>query len=141
MFKKYIWFFLFLNSIFGFNLNSFRQIDCNNRKIKPNSKTFLIDIDDTICVAKDGDYRNSIPLYKYIKTFNNLYDKGNEVHYWTARGINSDINWDDLTIRQLKLWNVKYSTLNMGKPHYDVWIDDKALNVRDIIFVNDIDLN
>ena len=133
MFKTYFWYFLFLNSILGFNLNSFREIDCNTRKINPDSKSFIIDIDNTICVAKNNDYTNSIPLCKNINYFNNIYDNGNEIHYWTARGINSGINWDDLTIRQLKLWNVKYSTLNMGKPHYDIWIDDKAINVGDII--------
>ena len=133
MFKTYFWYFLFLNSILGFNLNSFREIDCNTRKINPDSKSFIIDIDNTICFAINNNYPNSIPLYKYINYFNNIYDNGNEIHYWTARGINSGINWDDLTIRQLKLWNVKYSTLNMGKPHYDIWIDDKAINVGDII--------
>ena len=136
MIKKFFWGFLLIHNVLGFNLNSFRQIHCNKRKIKPNIKTFIIDIDDTICVSNDGDYRNSIPIYKYIHAFNKLYDKGNEIHYWTARGTNSGINWDELTYKQLKLWNVKYSTLNIGKPHYDLWIDDKALNIMDII-IND----
>ena len=53
------------------------------------------------------------------------------MHYWTARGALSGINWDEFTVQQLESWNVKYDSINMGKPHYDVWVDDKAINARD----------
>lgn len=98
-------------------------------------KSYIIDIDGTICKTLKSEYTKSIPNYKNINIFNSLYEDGNEVHYWTARGANSGINWDKFTIEQLKLWGVKYNTLNMGKPHYDVWIDDKAINA-DIVSVN-----
>ena len=52
------------------------------------------------------------------------------MHYWTSRGALSKKNWDKLTVKQLLSWGVKYHTINMGKPHYDVWIDDKAINVK-----------
>ena len=41
-----------------------------------------------------------------------------------------------LTIDQLSQWGVKYDQLVMGKIHYDILIDDKALNSED---VKDID--
>ena len=69
---------------------------------------------------------------KNIDFFNNLYDKGNIIHYWTSRGMNSGKNWDAFTIAQMKAWKVKYDTLNMNKPHYDYWIDDKAINIDDV---------
>ena len=31
----------------------------------------------------------------------------------------------------MKIWGVKYNTLNIGKMHYDYWIDDKAINIDD----------
>ena len=96
-------------------------------------KKYMIDIDGTICNTTNSDYVNSIPNYHNIKIFNQLYDAGNEVHYWTARGANSGINWDNFTILQLGLWNVKYTTLNLGKPHYDVWIDDKSLHPDELV--------
>ena len=37
----------------------------------------------------------------------------------------------ELTVQQLKDWNVKYHELIMGKPSYDVIIDDKAYNYDD----------
>ena len=34
----------------------------------------------------------------------------------------------ELTVKQLKDWNVKYHKLIMGKPSFDIIIDDKAYN-------------
>ena len=31
-----------------------------------------------------------------------------------------------LTINQLKKWNIKFHILIMGKPSFDIYIDDKA---------------
>tara|TARA_Y100000287_G_scaffold181787_1_gene178363 strand:+ start:5055 stop:5507 length:453 start_codon:yes stop_codon:yes gene_type:complete len=130
--------FLFTNNHSdGFNFNLFRQIAhkphvyCN-----PNSdaKIYIIDIDGTICSKTKSEYNNCEPIYENIQVFNELYMKGNQIHYWTARGANSGKNWDHLTIKQLDEWHVHYCSINMGKPHYDVWIDDKAHNAD--IFCN-----
>ena len=59
-----------------------------------------------------------------------LSEKGHQIHYWTARGANSGKNWDELTVQQLNSWGVRYNSINMGKPHYDIWIDDKAINAK-----------
>lgn len=110
----------------------FRQVHKIHKNIfNKNRKIFMIDIDGTICTKTNSEYNSCIPIYKNIEKFNHLYDEGHEVHYWTARGANSGKKWDKLTIQQLKEWCVKYDTINMGKPHYDVWIDDKAINVND----------
>jgi hypothetical protein len=91
---------------------------------------YYIDIDGTICTHEvSGDYDLAKPYDDRILRFNELYDSGNEVHYWTARGTQSGKDWIDYTKLQLSAWGVKYTTLNVGKPHYDVWIDDKAVNV------------
>ena len=113
-------------------LPNIRRVAYDERKLIKDSKKFMIDIDGTICKTEKSNYHGSIPIKKNIKLFNELYDKGHEIHYWTARGDNSGLVWDYFTILQLKEWNVKYTSLNMGKPHYDVWIDDKAINVEDI---------
>ena len=97
-----------------------------------NCRSFMIDIDGTICNTHNSDYLKSIPRAKNIALFNKLYDQGHQIHYWTARGANSGKNWDEFTVMQLKQWNVKYTTINMGKPHYDIWIDDKAINANDV---------
>lgn len=96
---------------------------------------YLVDVDDTICYGTESSYYDAKPHVDRIKHFNELYDQGHEVHYWTARGSSSGLNWYDLTLDQLKDWGVKFHSFNVGKPTYDVWIDDKAVNV-DAYFTN-----
>ena len=36
----------------------------------------------------------------------------------------------NLTLKQLKKWGVKYNQLIMGKPSFDLYIDDKNLNFK-----------
>lgn len=91
---------------------------------------YIIDIDGTICHDSHGDYVHAVPFAKRIQHFNKLYDQGNEIHYWTARGSRSGKDWSELTRKQLEIWGVKYHSLQLGKPVYDIWIDDKAQNVE-----------
>ena len=90
---------------------------------------YIVDIDGTICTVTNGDYSNAEPYLSRIAHFNMLYDAGNEIHYWTARGANTGKNWDDITLMQLADCGAKYTTAKTGKPAYDIWIDDKAFNV------------
>tara|TARA_A100001015_G_C14836876_1_gene650834 strand:- start:471 stop:1001 length:531 start_codon:yes stop_codon:yes gene_type:complete len=106
-------------------------IDKLERKMSLNRHKYMIDIDGTICKTENSNYPSSIPNYEMINKFNKLYFNGNEVHYWTARGAISGKNWDEFTLNQLESWGVKYTSINMGKPHYDTWIDDKAVNAFD----------
>lgn len=142
-----LWFAYFANSltisqIQNHKLPLIKRVAYDDRKPIENSKSFMIDIDGTICKTENSDYHNSVPFKDKIKAFNELYDMGHEIHYWTARGANSGIIWDYFTILQLKEWKVKYTSLNMGKPHYDVWIDDKAINADDIYaYIYDLKYN
>ena len=92
---------------------------------------YMVDIDGTICYTDGSNYKESKPNEGRIEILNKLYDEGNELHYWTARGANSGIDWQEFTEAQLKGWGVKFTTVKMGKPHYDLWIDDKAINDRE----------
>lgn len=89
---------------------------------------YIVDVDGTICTNTNGDYKNAKPITDRIRHFNDLYDQGHEIHYWTARGGNSGIDWSELTMTQFVEWNVKCTSLKLGKPPYDLWIDDKAVN-------------
>jgi hypothetical protein len=100
----------------------------------------ICDIDGTICnPVKENDqwvYIKHTPIVDRIERMNKLYDEGHTIIYWTARGSTSGIDHSELTQRQLDEWGVKYSELRLGKPSYDIWIDDKAFN--DKAFFNDI---
>jgi hypothetical protein len=57
-----------------------------------------------------------------------LYDQGNNIVYWTARGQTSKTDHTELTTIQLKEWGCKYHELKMDKPSFDILIDDKTIN-------------
>ena len=92
------------------------------------SREIYVDIDNTICKTIGMNYADSTPIEDNIKIINTLYDTGNNITYWTARGTKSGIDFRRLTEEQLRKWGVKYHELKMGKPAYDILIDDKAIN-------------
>ena len=80
-----------------------------------------------------GLYDKAKPINEQIHKINKLYDEGNTIIYWTARGTVTGINWFDLTKEQLDSWGCKYHDLRVGtKPHYDLWVDDKSKRIEEI---------
>ena len=91
-----------------------------------------IDIDETICGYKGKrDYPKAIPNIRNIVKANKLYDEGHTIVYWTARGAVTGIDWTELTKEQLDKWGAKHNELKLDKPFYDIFIDDKNINVKD----------
>jgi|TARA_B110000967_G_scaffold182721_1_gene200855 hypothetical protein len=88
-----------------------------------------VDIDETICYYEEKrDYNIAKPYHNRISKVNKLYDEGNTIVYWTARGTVTQENWFHVTLNQLNTWNCKFHELRMGKPAYDLFIDDKNIN-------------
>lgn len=91
-----------------------------------------VDIDNTICKTKSNDYSKALPIYENIEKINKIYDKGNYIVYWTARGTKTGVNWKKITENQFKNWGVKYHKLLFGKPCYDFLICDKTKRIEEI---------
>ena len=99
-------------------------------------KILCFDIDGIICKTKKNYYRNSKPIKKNIIQINNYYEKGYFIKIFTSRFMgrskenvsNAKKKGYLFTQKQLKKWGIKYDKLIMGKPSYDVFIDDKAFN-------------
>ncbi len=88
-----------------------------------------VDIDETICNSpEDRNYSMAKPIVKNIQKINKLYDEGNTIIYWTARGTGSGIDWSQTTKEQFIQWGVKHHDVKFGKPIYDLFIDDKNIN-------------
>jgi mannose-6-phosphate isomerase-like protein (cupin superfamily) len=94
------------------------------------SKKYFIDLDNTLCTTKNSAYNDSKPIIERINYVNELKNQGNHITIWTARGSKSGIDHTDLTKQQLDEWGVKYDNLIVGKPNYDIYIDDKSFNVE-----------
>ena len=101
---------------------------------------YCVDIDGTICSPTIGrDYENAQPWQHRIDVINKLYDDGDYIIYFTARGMGRFAGDPDagakasailfeLTKEQLDSWGCKYHELILGKPHADYFIDDKGIN-------------
>jgi len=88
-----------------------------------------VDIDETICYYEgDRNYSLALPYIERISKINDLYDNGNTIIYWTARGTITQDNLFVITYNQLNNWKCKFHELRMGKPSYDLFIDDKNIN-------------
>ncbi len=97
---------------------------------------YVFDIDNTICKTEGSNYSESQPWIDRIAEINELYDSGHTVIYFTARGMGRTNNnvieahkiLYSFTKRQLESWGAKHTTLMLGKPAADVYIDDKGMN-------------
>ena len=70
-------------------------------------------------------------LYKCA--INKLFDEGNEITYYTARGALTGIDYFELTKNQLIKWGAKHHNLSVGeKPYYDLLICDKTKRIEEI---------
>ena len=104
---------------------------------------YCIDIDGIICSPTVGrDYASAQPWRDRIDVVNKLYDEGNYIIYFTARAMGrfagdpdapakATALMKDLTELQLRVWGCKYHELILGKPHADLFIDDKGVNCND----------
>ena len=96
---------------------------------------YCFDIDGTICTpgtCRECQYEGATPKKDRIKVINKLYDEGNTIVYWTARGSRKQIDWTELTAKQLAEWGVKYNELRVDKPFYDLFIEDKSLRPEEL---------
>jgi len=93
-----------------------------------------VDIDNTICATPDNlEYDKAVPMAENIEKINNLFEQGNRIVYWTARGCVTGIDWTDVTTKQLDSWGAKYHELRMNeKPPYDLLICDKTKRIEEI---------
>ena len=114
------------------------------------NKIIAFDLDDVLCFRTSNEtgidkYHTCYPNNEMIEIVNKYYDSGATIKIYTARGMTifgGDVNkiysnLYNLTLNQLKNWNVKFHELVMGKLHYDLLIDDKVLNSLNIEKIGD----
>jgi glycerol-3-phosphate cytidylyltransferase len=100
-------------------------------------KIYCFDLDETLCRNSEKDYPNSTPVVDMIDKVNYLYEQGNIIKIFTARGMgkfSGDVDkvndaYYELTKSQLEKWGVKYHELYLGKQSFDYFIDDKNLTI------------
>lgn len=104
-------------------------------------KRIIVDIDDTLCVVKNRDFINAVPIQKVIDKVNEYYDKGYEIVISTARGQNScntpeemQNKYEKITKEWLNKVGVKYHKLEIGyKQNADMYVDDKSITPDEFV--------
>tara|TARA_Y100000593_G_scaffold94577_1_gene194380 strand:+ start:776 stop:1144 length:369 start_codon:yes stop_codon:yes gene_type:complete len=106
-------------------------------------KVIAFDLDGVLCDRpKDIEhllerkYDYCFPIVKNVKLVNKLYDEGYYIKIYTARGMSTFSNNRSLLYEKLftktkdflEKNDIRHHELIMGKEHYDLLIDDKALN-------------
>ena len=93
------------------------------------------DIDGVLCDQVEGNYQDARPNRSMIELLNRLYDRGHRILLYTSRFMGrSNGNREEaerigrsFTETQLAGWGIRYHELWMGKPRYDVVIDDRSV--------------
>ena len=114
--------------------------------MKKKTKIICFDIDNVICMTKNSNYRFAKPKKKVINKINKLYDDGHTIILFTSRfmGRTNDNTKKayslgfKFTTNQLTKWKLKYNKLIMGKPSYDLIVDDLSIYFKKS-WIKDID--
>lgn len=100
----------------------------------------VFDIDGTICKQMPaGEYDKAEPYVEIVEKIKSLRKMGHAIIFFTARGMgqfNGDVKkaddtWRKVTEDQLRSWGLECDELIFGKPHADVYVDDRAVVAKD----------
>ena len=102
-------------------------------KVKAGVCTFVFDIDGVIAAFDPSlKYDRARPVEEIISIVNQLYNYGNRIVLFTARGSETGTDWSETTSAQMKDWGVKYHQLSFGKPAATFYVDDKNLSLNEL---------
>lgn len=106
----------------------------SSQLVRNHNEEFVIDIDGTLASNNPPrKYNLHEPKVDVIKQINRLYEMGNIITIFTARGSSSGVDWRDVTEKQLSQWGVKYHHLIMGKPAGTRFIDDCNMSIEEFM--------
>lgn len=114
-------------------------------------KRLIIDIDDTISFAKNGDYLNATPCVEMIENIRKYKELGFEIVFSTARNMRThngnigkiNANTLPIIIEWLNRHEIPYDELYTGKPwcgFEGFYIDDKAVRPREFVEMSYIEI-
>ncbi len=102
-------------------------------------KQFVFDIDGVIAQLNPKlNYADTEPVKQMVRIVNDIYNRGNSVILFTARGYVTGIDWREVTEKEMKDWGVQYTELKFGKPNAEYYIDDKFLDLSELNLISEI---
>lgn len=73
------------------------------------------------------DYKNIKPQYDSIEKINKMYDDGDVIIYYTPKGLNPDIDWENFIYKKLIKWGCSFNDIicEFEKNSLDSMVDSK----------------
>lgn len=103
------------------------------KKLRAGECTIVFDIDGVIAQFDPVlRYDKAQPDKGMIEIVNRLYDYGNKIVLFTARGSETGIDWSETTRAQMERWGVKFHELKFGKPAATFYVDDRNLSLDEL---------
>jgi len=110
-------------------------------------KRLIVDLDDTLCRTKNGDYKNSIPVDEMIAKLREYKSDGFEIVINTSRNVRTyennigkiNANTLPIIIEWLDTHKVPYDEVVLAKPWcgFDgFYIDDKSVRPSEFLNMN-----
>jgi capsule biosynthesis phosphatase len=107
-------------------------------------KRLIIDLDDTICRTKDGNYRDSIPVEGVIERLHDYKKAGFDIVIHTSRNMRTyEGNVGKISAHTLPIivtWlqehDIPYDEIHVGKPwcgHEGYYVDDRAIRPSEFL--------
>jgi len=97
--------------------------------------TVCFDLDGVLCSQTAGDYENAVPNREAIAVVQELHRRGVRIIVHTSRfmgragndPVEAHRQGYELTAQQLTGWEIPFDELILGKPRYDVVVDDRSI--------------
>lgn len=108
-------------------------------------RRLIMDLDNTISVTVNGDYKNSLPIMSVVEKIREYKKEGFEIVISTSRNMRTyegnvgkiAVNTLPIIIEWLNRYNIPYDEIYIGKPwcgHEGFYVDDRS--IRPDEFVN-----
>ena len=97
-------------------------------------RIFAVDVDGTLFETDVTQGYDIISVHRdCINAVNKMYDEGNFIRIYTARGSGTGIDWSKKTLEQLVRHGVKFHEIRFSKENADYYVDDRAITPWDFI--------
>ena len=107
-------------------------------------KRLIMDLDETICQTKNGDYSESAPVIEVIERMREYKEAGFDIVIYTSRNVRTYVgnigkisaHTLPIIIDWLRKHQVPYDEIYVGKPwcgHEGFYVDDKAIRPSEFL--------
>jgi capsule biosynthesis phosphatase len=107
-------------------------------------KRLIMDLDETICQTRDGNYAESIPVLGIIERLQEYKEAGFDIVIYTSRNVRTfegnlgkiSAHTLPIIIDWLRRYQVPYDEIYVGKPwcgHEGFYVDDKAIRPKEFL--------